>query len=328
MDPSLQRDRRSSRAEKDRRTNDASYERMRSYSRSPSPDRSPIRSRHRSPRSSHHNRPRSRSRSPRPTRQSRYCSRSRSPRALRQTRRPSHSRSPKHLRRRSYSRSPDARPRIRRRSRNRSRSRTPEPRTRKSHQALPSQAASFGLLTNGETNEKPAPEKQKPNYEPTGLLAREANTVKGTSTVLKYHEPAREARKPPADQPWRMFVFDSGENSAAQGDRAQDTIHLYTRSCWLVGRDRSVVDISLETTSASKQHAVIQFRHRRDKYEYGDLVESVKPYVIDLESQNGTLLNGTKIEPSRYVELRDGDMLKFGLASKEYVLMLPPPDTA
>ena len=51
-----------------------------------------------------------------------------------------------------------------------------------------------------------------------------------------------------------------------------------------------------------------------------------RPYIIDLESANGTLVNGDKIPPTRYVELRDQDMIQFGLSTREYILMLPPGD--
>lgn len=47
-------------------------------------------------------------------------------------------------------------------------------------------------------------------------------------------------------------------------------------------------------------------------------------YIIDLNSANGTMVNGDKILPSRYLELRDKDMIQFGLSTREYVLMLPP----
>jgi smad nuclear-interacting protein 1 len=48
--------------------------------------------------------------------------------------------------------------------------------------------------------------------------------------------------------------------------------------------------------------------------------------VIDLESSNGTELNGEPLESSRYFELRDKDILRFAGSEREYVVMLPPPD--
>ncbi|KAK2015394.1 SMAD/FHA domain-containing protein [Colletotrichum eremochloae] len=179
---------------------------------------------------------------------------------------------------------------------------------------LPDQDASFAV-SKGEEPEKP---KEKPNLRTTGLLAAASNSVQqadGTSIVLKYHEPA-EARKPPARDQWRLFVF--------KGADIVDTVELNARSCWLVGREAAVVDLAAEHPSISKQHAVIQFRHVEKRNEFGDRIGKVKPYLIDLESANGTVLNGDKIADSRYYELRDKDMIKLGHSTREYVLMLAP----
>ena len=49
------------------------------------------------------------------------------------------------------------------------------------------------------------------------------------------------------------------------------------------------------------------------KSEFGDRVGGVnKPYVIDLESANGTFLNKLKLEERRFVEMREGDLLMLG----------------
>ena len=209
-------------------------------------------------------------------------------------------------------------PKRRRRSYSASRSRSPP--TRKARGPLPSQLESFGRTTGDSSSstavENPI-EKEKPNFSATGLLAKEANTVAGTSTVLKYHEPP-ESRKPPAEEAWRMFIF--------KGKETLDTVHLFQRSCWLMGRDQAVADLHLEHPSISKQHAVIQFRYMPKRNEFGDRLDTVKPYLIDLDSANGTRLNGKKIEGSRYVELRDADVVGFGDSEREYVLMLPPAD--
>jgi smad nuclear-interacting protein 1 len=162
------------------------------------------------------------------------------------------------------------------------------------------------------------PEKQTPNFAPTGLLAAASNSVSqadGTSIVLKYHEPP-EARKPPAKDVWKLFVF--------KGSDIVDTIELSLRTCWLVGRELAVVDMAAEHPSISSQHAVIQFRHVEKTNEYGDKVGRVRPYLLDLDSANGTTLNKDTIPPSRYVELRDKDMVQFGYSTREYVLMRSP----
>lgn len=46
--------------------------------------------------------------------------------------------------------------------------------------------------------------------------------------------------------------------------------------------------------------------------------------MIDLDSANGTRLNGETVEGRRYVEVRNGDVVTFGESTREYVVMLPP----
>ncbi|KAK4653586.1 hypothetical protein QC762_508210 [Podospora pseudocomata] len=179
---------------------------------------------------------------------------------------------------------------------------------------LPSQDDSFAVSNGGEP-EKP---KEKPNFGNSGALAAASNSVTqadGTTITLKYHEPA-EARKPSPRDEWKLFVF--------KGEEIVDTIDLGSRSCWLVGREQAVVDLLAEHPSISKQHAVIQFRYAEKRNEFGDKIGRVKPYLIDLESANGTMLNGDKIPESRYLELRNKDMVQFGSSTREYVLMLAP----
>jgi smad nuclear-interacting protein 1 len=42
---------------------------------------------------------------------------------------------------------------------------------------------------------------------------------------------------------------------------------------------------------------------------------------MDLESANGTTLNGDRLAPARFVELKLSDVLRFGGSSREYVLL-------
>ncbi|GLA58325.1 hypothetical protein AtubIFM56815_008646 [Aspergillus tubingensis] len=215
----------------------------------------------------------------------------------------------------------------RRRDYSRSRSptrRSPDPDSRapvRSKAPLPPQQDAYTsseVVRTGES-EGPPPEKEKPNFGQTGRLAAESKTVNvnGNSVVLKYHEPP-EARKPPAKEPWRLYVF--------KGQDLLEMVELGIRSCWLIGKEQLVVDFPLEHPSCSKQHAALQFRFVEKRNEFGDRIGRVKPYLIDLESANGTTVNGDAIPAGRYVELRDKDVVKFGLSTREYVLMLPPPE--
>ncbi|KAH7911735.1 SMAD/FHA domain-containing protein [Hygrophoropsis aurantiaca] len=159
----------------------------------------------------------------------------------------------------------------------------------------------------------PLADKAKPNFAQSGLLAAATNTVKaadGTSTVLKYNEPP-EARKPPLG--WRLYVF--------KGDEQTELLHIHRQSAYLIGRDRTVADITIEHPSCSKQHAVIQHRQIHEKDEFGGSKPIVKPFIIDLESTNGTHVNNEAIPTSRYYELKANDVIKFGQSTREYVLL-------
>ncbi|KAG5720499.1 Smad nuclear-interacting protein 1 [Termitomyces sp. T112] len=160
----------------------------------------------------------------------------------------------------------------------------------------------------------PLPEnKAKPNFKPSGLLAAETNTVKtsdGNSTVLKYNEPP-EARKPTVG--WRLYVF--------KGSEQVELLHINRQSAYLIGRDQFVADIALDHPSCSKQHAVIQYRNIHEKDEFGGSKSLIKPFIIDLESTNGTHVNDGAIPAARYYELKTGDVIKFGLSTREYVFL-------
>ncbi|KAL4065921.1 SMAD FHA domain-containing protein [Scleroderma citrinum] len=159
----------------------------------------------------------------------------------------------------------------------------------------------------------PLEDKAKPNFNRSGLLAAATNTVKltdGTSTVLKYNEPP-EARKPLLG--WRLYVF--------KGEDQIDLLHINRQSAYLIGRDPTVADILIEHPSCSKQHAVIQHRQVQAKDEFGVSKPVIKPFVIDLESTNHTHVNSETIPTTRFYELCAGDVIKFGLSDREYVLL-------
>lgn len=193
---------------------------------------------------------------------------------------------------------------------------------KRSHAPLPSQQDAFSGKSLSKSSKPdlqpqtdPPPEKEKPNYTPSGKLAAETNMVANTSVILKYNEPPQ-ARLPPASSPWRLYIF--------KGDTLLETLPIHTRTCWLFGRERLVADCPIEHPSCSKQHAVIQFRHHEAKNEYGDKESRVRPYIIDLKSSNGTKVNGELVPETRYVELKDKDVITFGESTREYVLILPP----
>ncbi|QDZ24154.1 FHA domain-containing protein [Chloropicon primus] len=151
------------------------------------------------------------------------------------------------------------------------------------------------------------------NFGLSGLLAEETLTVKGVK--LKYTEPA-EARVP--DKMWRLYVFKNGK--ALEGEAG--VMHVHRQSMYLCGRERKVVDLPTDHPSCSGQHAVLQFREiEKDDPVTGFPRKHVYPYLMDLGSTNGSFINTEKLEPQRYYQLLEGDTVKFGSSSREYVLL-------
>lgn len=151
-------------------------------------------------------------------------------------------------------------------------------------------------------------EKEKPNFGLSGKLTEDANKVNGV--VVKYAEPP-EARRP--KRKWRLYPF--------KNDQALNTIYIHRQSCFLIGRDKKICEIAVDHPSCSKQHAALQYRLVNYEREDGAAARRVRPYIIDLESANGTFVNNKKIEPRKYFELFEKDVLKFGFSSREYVLL-------
>jgi len=157
-------------------------------------------------------------------------------------------------------------------------------------------------------SENPPP-MHKPNFGLSGALAKDegggGNVYKGV--VLKFREPP-EARAP--NTQWRFYLF--------KGKDLVDTLHISKQSAYLMGRNTEIADIPMAHPSLSSQHAVLQYRALPTKD--GSRL-SCQPYIMDLESTNGTFLNGVRIDSARYYQLKKGDVLKFGASTREYVLM-------
>ncbi|XP_071955351.1 smad nuclear-interacting protein 1-like [Antedon mediterranea] len=166
----------------------------------------------------------------------------------------------------------------------------------------------YGQPNDANQMEEPAQPKQGPDFGLSGKLAEETNTFRGI--VIKYNEPP-EARKP--KKKWRLYVF--------KGAEQMPVLQVHRQSAYLLGRDRMVADIPIDHPSCSKQHAALQFRLVNYQRDDGTTGRRVKPFVIDLNSSNGTVVNNVKVEPQRYVELFEKDVVKFGYSSREYVLL-------
>lgn len=160
----------------------------------------------------------------------------------------------------------------------------------------------------GQQDRKKVEEKQKPNMQQSGRLAEDTNKFNGV--LVKYNEPA-DAKQP--KRKWRLYPF--------KGEESLDFIPIHNQSAYLLGRDRRVADIPIDHPSCSLQHAAIQFRAVQFERSDGSVGKRVRPYVIDLESSNGTYLNNKRIEARKFVELFEKDVIKFGFSTRDYVVL-------
>jgi pSer/pThr/pTyr-binding forkhead associated (FHA) protein len=108
---------------------------------------------------------------------------------------------------------------------------------------------------------------------------------------------------PPPDQvapPWRILFHVGTEN--------RTTVGLQVSAQMLVGRSDaggdSVPDLDLSPldgrrSGVSRRHALITY-------------ENETLFLTDLNSTNGTRINGFQLTPGRSYRLRDGDELEFG----------------
>ncbi len=95
---------------------------------------------------------------------------------------------------------------------------------------------------------------------------------------------------------------------------------------YLFGRDVSVADIITAHPSCSKQHAVLQFRLTQKDDELGRPASSVRPYLLDLGSVNGTFLNGTGGRPHPNYLYRPQSVTTPAAAA--YTISRPPTDAS
>ncbi|XP_028516728.1 smad nuclear interacting protein 1 [Exaiptasia diaphana] len=181
-------------------------------------------------------------------------------------------------------------------------------RRRQREEEEPDDTSRYGQSVDAQENNTDAAGAEEPNFGLSGKLTEYTNTYKGV--VIKYNEPP-EARKPKTR--WRLYPF--------KGEEALKVLYIHRQSAFLLGRQRHIADIPIDHPSCSKQHAVLQYKLADYERTDGTIGRKVKPYIIDLESANGTYLNNERIEPRRYYELKERDVLKFGFSSREYVML-------
>eukprot|EP00485_Elphidium_margaritaceum_P004148 CAMPEP_0202690790 /NCGR_PEP_ID=MMETSP1385-20130828/5679_1 /ASSEMBLY_ACC=CAM_ASM_000861 /TAXON_ID=933848 /ORGANISM="Elphidium margaritaceum" /LENGTH=210 /DNA_ID=CAMNT_0049346091 /DNA_START=201 /DNA_END=833 /DNA_ORIENTATION=+ len=150
-------------------------------------------------------------------------------------------------------------------------------------------------------------EKQKEDFNVSGALKRDLQTSKH-GVALKYNEPVEGTvctRKK-----WRIYEY--------KGDEHIDTYHIHRQSFYLFGRDQRIAHKVCLHPSISSQHAIIQYRRVPSK---NSKKMRVEPYIMDLKSRHGTFLNGDRIESQRYYQLLPKDVIKFGVSTREYIVL-------
>lgn len=89
-----------------------------------------------------------------------------------------------------------------------------------------------------------------------------------------------------------------------------DTLNVSLKGTYMFGRSDHC-DFMLEHPSISRYHAVLQFKRTGDVF------------IYDLGSTHGTVVNKKQVSGRTYIPLHVGDVLKFGLSSRLYVLQGP-----
>lgn len=133
-----------------------------------------------------------------------------------------------------------------------------------------------------------------------------SDDVSKTTTVLNSqgdNQPPPERGPRPATHllapPWRVLLQVGGENKTTMGVSVND----YT----VIGRaDGKENDADVDLNPYGAFQNGVSRRHAAISQEKGTI------YIEDLESTNGTRINGFQLPPNEKFRLRDGDELEFG----------------
>lgn len=58
-----------------------------------------------------------------------------------------------------------------------------------------------------------------------------------------------------------------------------------------------------------------------NQYCFASFITKYRPYMMDLGSTNGTQVNKTKMHTKEYYELKNYDMINFGMSTRDYILI-------
>lgn len=159
-----------------------------------------------------------------------------------------------------------------------------------------------------------------PVFEKSGLLN---NNVVNAGVVLKYTPPPDAVIPSTYFENYHIKFNERPILKAKLYMRDSSSLikefNLDKKSHFLIGRARSesnnysqdnitITDIKIPDRGCSKEHCVIQYR---------EINKKLVPYIIDLDSVNGTSLNGIEIPSQRYVQLNNNDVITFSFNDSE-----------
>ena len=146
-------------------------------------------------------------------------------------------------------------------------------------------------------NEAPQDAGQKPVMRKTSLLG-EARAAR----PMPASERARRQQTGRLPSPWRLLI--------QIGRETQTTVGIEVKEQVVIGRSDPVADFhpDLDLSPYGGQEGGVSRRH-------AVIVQDEKTkalYIEDMNSTNGTRMNGFTLEPRRRYRLRDGDELELG----------------
>lgn len=154
-----------------------------------------------------------------------------------------------------------------------------------------------------------------PVFSSSGLLELDSNNKNGIP--LKHVEPADAVSPEKFYSSAQQSLQFKGILYARDGNDPVKEFNLNDRSCYLIGRKddgpEDIADIGIAEETCSQQHCVVQFRRKENK---------LVPFLMDLDSSNGTTLNNVAVPPARYVELKTGDVIRFTTDERDSIYEL------
>ena len=125
--------------------------------------------------------------------------------------------------------------------------------------------------------------REKPNLGLSRNLTAETKTYKGV--VMKHNEPPEAAM---SETMWWLYAFKDDEHLKSH--------HMHRQIAFLIGRNSRIRNVSIVHPSISQQHCIFQYRAVNRKIR-GIEKKVVLPYILDLNSSNGTFQMKKKVEP-------------------------------